>query len=140
MINHPNRSKAAKRAAVTYSIREKVKTFCGEPITEYQVMHGNKIVERFSTHEAAEARLNGLLKPGYRVVYGETMPSWEQTFPTLRQANAFAQKHRSFGDIIFSIAPVVPGEDPKSLTGMIEAGRPIERATHDLKAVYQQSR
>ena len=58
----------------------------------------------------------------YRVVYGETMPAWEQTFPTLREANAFAKKHRSFGDLIFSISKVVPGEKPRSLAGAIAAG------------------
>lgn len=51
----------------------------------------------------------------YRVVYGETMPAWEQTFETKREAETFAKKHRSFGDIIFSISRVVPGEAPKSL-------------------------
>jgi hypothetical protein len=52
---------------------------------------------------------------GYRVVYGETMPAWEQIFPTLRKAKAFAKKHESFGDVIFSIAKVVPGEGPQSM-------------------------
>lgn len=47
-------------------------------------------------------------QPGYRVVYGETMPAWEQTFRTLREARAFATKHRSFGDVIFSIGKVDP--------------------------------
>jgi len=56
----------------------------------------------------------------YRVVYGETMPAWEKVFPTLREAKAFAKKHESFGDVIFSIAKVVPGEPPQSLMGGIE--------------------
>ncbi len=60
----------------------------------------------------------------YRVVYGETMPAWEQIFPTLREAKAFAKKHESFGDIIFSISPVVPGEAPKSLTAALAAKAP----------------
>lgn len=56
----------------------------------------------------------------YRVVYGETIPAWEKTFQTLKQAKAFAKQHESFGDVIFSIAKVVPGENPKSLMGAIE--------------------
>jgi hypothetical protein len=60
--------------------------------------------------------------PGYRVVYGETMPAWEQTFTTMREAKAFAKKHESFGDMIFSIAKVVPGERPQSMTAAIAAG------------------
>jgi hypothetical protein len=40
----------------------------------------------------------------YRVVYGETMPAWEKVFATKREADAFAKEHRSFGDIIFSVA------------------------------------
>jgi hypothetical protein len=59
---------------------------------------------------------------GYRVVYGETMPAWEKIFPTLREAQAFAKEHESFGDVIFSIAIVVPGEHPKSLAAAIDAG------------------
>ena len=55
----------------------------------------------------------------YRVVYGETMPAWEQTFPTMREAKAFAKEHESFGDVIFSIAKVVPGEPPRSITAII---------------------
>jgi hypothetical protein len=58
---------------------------------------------------------------GWRVVYGETMPAWEQTFQTEREAKAFAKKHRSFGDVIFSIAKVVPGEPPQSMAAAIEA-------------------
>lgn len=56
---------------------------------------------------------------GYRVVYGETVPAWERTFPTKREANAFAKKHKGFGDIIFSIAKVVPGEPPQSISSAI---------------------
>ena len=59
---------------------------------------------------------------GYLVVYGETMPAWEKIFPTMREAKAFAKEHERFGDIIFSIAKVVPGEQPKSLTAAIDAG------------------
>lgn len=55
----------------------------------------------------------------YRVVYGETMPAWEQTFRTRREAQVFAKKHESFGDIIFSITKVVPGESPRSLTAAL---------------------
>jgi hypothetical protein len=57
----------------------------------------------------------------YRVVYGETRPMWEQIFPTLREANAFAKKHRSFGDVIFSVRKVVSGEGPHSITAALEA-------------------
>lgn len=60
----------------------------------------------------------------YRVVYGETMPAWEQTFPTKRKAEEFAKKHRSFGDIIFSVRKVDPNEPgPHSLMGAIAADR-----------------
>lgn len=59
----------------------------------------------------------------YRVVYGETRPAWEQTFPTMREAKAFAKKHESFGDKIFSVAKVVPGEPPQSLAAAINASR-----------------
>jgi len=55
----------------------------------------------------------------YRVVYGETMPAWEKTFPTKREADAFAKKHKSFGDIVFSVAKVVPGEAPQSMMAKI---------------------
>jgi hypothetical protein len=55
----------------------------------------------------------------YRVVYGETMPAWEQEFPTAEEANAFAKKHESFGDIIFGITKVSPGQGPQSLTGVL---------------------
>lgn len=54
----------------------------------------------------------------YRVVYGETMPAWEKTFSTKREADAFAKEHKGFGDIIFSIRKVVPGEAPQSMTAM----------------------
>lgn len=54
-------------------------------------------------------------KMKYRVVYGETIPAWEQTFPTMRSARAFAKKHQSFGDVIFSIAKVIPGEPPRRI-------------------------
>lgn len=46
---------------------------------------------------------------GYRVIYGETRPIWEQTFASLRAAKAFAKKHEGFGDVIFSIEPVKAG-------------------------------
>lgn len=55
----------------------------------------------------------------YRVVYGETRPAWEQTFPMMREAKAFAKTHEGFGDVIFSIAKVVPGEPPQSITAAI---------------------
>lgn len=55
------------------------------------------------------------IKTGWRVVYGETMPAWEKIFSTKKEALAFATEHESFGDIIFSISRVVPGEAPKSM-------------------------
>lgn len=57
----------------------------------------------------------------YRVVYGETWPAWERIFPTMKEAKAFAKEHESFGDVIFSVKKVVPGEKPQSITAMIEA-------------------
>jgi hypothetical protein len=57
----------------------------------------------------------------YRVVYGETMPSWERTFPSRSAARAFAKEHKSLGDRVFSIGKVVPGEKPQSLAAAIEA-------------------
>jgi hypothetical protein len=59
----------------------------------------------------------------YRVVYGESLPAWEKIFPTLREAHAFAKKHESFGDIIFSIKRAVPGEPPQSITAAIRAAQ-----------------
>ena len=59
---------------------------------------------------------------GWRVVYGETMPAWERIFPSLREAKAFAKEHESFGDVIFSITRVIPGEHPRSLAAAIDAG------------------
>jgi len=45
-------------------------------------------------------------RAGYRVTYGETMPVWSRVLPTLSEAQAFANKHRSFGDIVFSVEAV----------------------------------
>ena len=59
----------------------------------------------------------------YRVVYGETMPAWEKIFPNRREAREFAKEHKSMGDKIFSIAKVVPGEKPQSLTAAIEGNK-----------------
>ncbi len=59
----------------------------------------------------------------YRVVYGETRPAWEQIFPTMREAKAFAKKHESFGDVIYSIKKVVHGEPPQSMTAAIAAAQ-----------------
>lgn len=55
----------------------------------------------------------------YRVVYGETIPVWERSFPTLREAKAFAKEHESFGDVIFGITKIIPGESPRSLMAML---------------------
>jgi hypothetical protein len=57
----------------------------------------------------------------YRVVYGESRPAWEQIFPTMRAAKAFAKRHEGMGDIVFSVAKVVPGEPPQSMTAAIDA-------------------
>lgn len=65
----------------------------------------------------------------YRVVYGETMPAWEKTFPTKREADAFAKKHESFGDVIFSIRKVDPNDTgPHSIMGAIAAETAIAGA------------
>lgn len=60
---------------------------------------------------------------GYRVVYGESRPAWEQVFPTMRAAQAFAKKHKSFGDVIFSVKKIVPGEGPQSLMAAITSAK-----------------
>lgn len=57
----------------------------------------------------------------WRVVYGETLPAWEQIFGSRRAARAFASKQRSVGDIVFSIRKVVPGEEPQSMMAAIAA-------------------
>ena len=63
--------------------------------------------------------------PGWRVVFGETMPAWERIFSTRREAEGFAKKHRGFGDVIFSVEKVVPGEQPQSIAGAIAAAYPV---------------
>lgn len=63
----------------------------------------------------------GAKMSGYRVVYGESRPAWEKIFPTRAAARAFAKEHRSFGDVIFSVKKVVPGEPPQSMSAAIEA-------------------
>lgn len=68
---------------------------------------------------ASQNEVKVAAKTGYRVVYGESRPAWEQIFPTMRAAKAFAKKHQSFGDVIFSIKKVVPGEAPQSMVGAI---------------------
>lgn len=60
---------------------------------------------------------------GYRVVYGESRPAWERIFPTMKEARAFVREHKSFGDVIFSLKKVVPGEPPQSIMAAIEAAR-----------------
>jgi hypothetical protein len=58
----------------------------------------------------------------YRVVYGETMPAWEKILPTRREARAFANNHRRWGDIVFSVRKVDYNDrGPHSLMGAIEA-------------------
>jgi len=70
----------------------------------------------------------------YRVVYGETMPAWEQSFPTMREADAFAEKHRGFGDVIFSIKKIVPNDrEPHSIMGAIAKAEGCQRAAPDRK-------
>lgn len=65
----------------------------------------------------------------YRVVYGETMPAWEKILDTKREAEAFAKEHESFGDVIFSISKVIPGEKPRSLMAAIDAGMIVKGRT-----------
>lgn len=55
----------------------------------------------------------------YRVVYGETMPAWEQEFPTLREAKTFAKEHEGFGDIVFSITKIIPGDETETVRGFL---------------------
>lgn len=57
----------------------------------------------------------------WRVVYGETRPMWERSFPTRSKAMAFAKKQRTLGDVIFGVAKIIPGEPPRSITAAIEA-------------------
>ena len=45
-------------------------------------------------------------RSGFRVVYGETAPVWSRVLPSRAAADAFAAKHRSFGDIIFGLEAV----------------------------------
>jgi hypothetical protein len=45
-------------------------------------------------------------RSGYRVTYGETIPVWSRVLPTKAKADAFAAKHRRFGDIVFGIDAV----------------------------------
>lgn len=66
----------------------------------------------------------------FRVVYGENRPAWERIFETKAEAVAFAKKHRSFGDVIFSINRVVPGEPPQPMTAAIDAAIAAEKARH----------
>ena len=58
----------------------------------------------------------------YRVVYGETRPTWEKVFPTRREARAFAKKQREMGDIVYSVRKVDPVNNPgpHSITAAIE--------------------
>lgn len=63
---------------------------------------------------------------GWRVVYGESRPAWEKIFPTKREAEAFATEHRGFGDIVFSISRVVPGEPPKSMMAALDRILPTQ--------------
>lgn len=59
----------------------------------------------------------------YRVVYGETLPAWEKTFPTKREAHEFVKECKSVGDVVFSLRWVFPGEGPQSIMAAIEADR-----------------
>lgn len=69
----------------------------------------------------------------YRVVYGESRPAWEQIFPTLRAATAFAKEHETFGDLIFSVKKVIPGEGPQSIMAAIEADRARSTSNQNVK-------
>lgn len=65
----------------------------------------------------------------YRVVYGETMPTWEKMFLTKREAESFAKKHRSLGDVIFNIRKVDLNErGPFSIMGAIAADEALSKA------------
>jgi hypothetical protein len=56
----------------------------------------------------------------YRVVYGETLPAWEEHFPTKQEAEAFAKKQRGLGDIVFEVDKIDPNDTkPHSLIGAI---------------------
>lgn len=70
----------------------------------------------------------------YRVVYGETMPAWERVFETMKEARAFAKEHRSFGDIIFNIKKVVPGEPPQSLMAQLNIPEKAEMRDSPLRS------
>lgn len=65
----------------------------------------------------------------WRVVYGETLPAWEKTFPTRAKARAFAKEQRAVGDIVFSIKKTVAGEPPRSIMAAIEADPSTKRST-----------
>lgn len=43
------------------------------------------------------------IRAGFRVTYGETMPVWSRILPSMAAAQQFAAKHRSMGDVVFSI-------------------------------------
>lgn len=47
-------------------------------------------------------------RSGYRVTYGETLPVRSRVLPTLDAAEAFANKQRNVGDIVFGIEAVTP--------------------------------
>ena len=59
----------------------------------------------------------------WRVVYGETIPAWERKFPTKREAPEFANAQKKVGDVIFSVAKVVPEEGPRSLMAALNSIR-----------------
>ena len=80
-----------------------------------------------ASQQAARMVKSGARPPGsdgYRVVYGETRPAWEQIFLTMRDAKVFAKEQERVGDIIFSIKKTVPGEGPQSIMAAIEASFP----------------
>lgn len=57
----------------------------------------------------------------YVVVYGETMPAWEQRFSTKRATEAFIKKHESFGDVIFSVEKInVNDKRPRGIIAKIQ--------------------
>jgi hypothetical protein len=56
----------------------------------------------------------------YRVVYGETAPSWEELFNNKRAADAFAKRCVRRGDRVFSVKKTVDGEGPQSLVAALE--------------------
>lgn len=74
---------------------------------------------------------------GWRVVYGETRPAWEQIFPTKRKAEAFRKRCLGRGDTVFSVAKTVAGEPPQSIMAAIEEAETVTPDIDTLTHVVQ---